>query len=60
MLAQDGGDTTISFYALDISKSDSIKSFRDFLKSEHPDGIDAVINNAGIMFDGMSSTESTG
>ena len=48
VLAQDGGDTTIKYHELDISKSDTIHQFRDFLKKEHPDGIDVVINNAGI------------
>ena len=47
VLAKDGGDTTIKFHALDISQEQSIRDFRDTLKKEHPEGIDAVINNAG-------------
>jgi len=47
VLAQDGGDTTIKFRALDISQTRSIQDFSAFLKKEHPDGIDMVINNAG-------------
>ena len=47
MLAQDGGETTIKFRELDISQSKSIQAFSEFLKTEHPDGIDIVINNAG-------------
>lgn len=47
VLAKDGGSTTIKFHALDISQENSIRDFRDVLKKEHPDGIDAVINNAG-------------
>lgn len=47
VLAQDGGDTTIKFHALDISQEQSIRDFRDVLKKEHPEGIDAVVNNAG-------------
>lgn len=53
VLAQDGGDTTIKFRTLDISDTDSIKQFADFLKTEHPDGIDILINNAGIAMDGF-------
>ena len=53
VLAQDGGDTTITFHSLDISDSSSIKDFASFLKSKHPDGIDMVVNNAGIAMDGF-------
>lgn len=56
VLAQDGGDTTIKYHALDISDPKSIHAFRDFLKKEHPDGIDFAINNAGVAFDGFDST----
>ncbi|KAK0267402.1 hypothetical protein LTR35_016351 [Friedmanniomyces endolithicus] len=54
VLVQDGGNTTIKFYALDISQTKSIQDFSAFLKKEHPDGLDMVINNAGIMFDGIA------
>jgi carbonyl reductase 1 len=47
VLVQDGGNTTISYHELDISNKDSIHQFRDFLKKQHPDGIDIVVNNAG-------------
>ena len=47
-LAVDGGDTTIKYHAFDVSNSQSIRDFRVFLQKEHPDGIDIVINNAGI------------
>lgn len=53
VLAQDGGETTIKFKALDISNSTSIKNFANFLGEEHPDGIDMVINNAGIAMNGF-------
>lgn len=43
VLARDGGDTTISYHALDISKRESVEQFRDFLRKEHPHGIDAVM-----------------
>ena len=60
VLAQDGGDTTIKYYELDISQSQSIHQFRDFLKIQHPDGIDIVINNAGIRQPGTFMTEKVG
>jgi carbonyl reductase 1 len=47
VLVQDGGNTTIKFRVLDISETKSIQAFRDFLKAEHPEGIDVVVNNAG-------------
>ncbi|CAJ2503307.1 Uu.00g107010.m01.CDS01 [Anthostomella pinea] len=46
VLVQDGGDTTIKFRELDISKTTSIQEFAKSLKQDHPDGLDIVINNA--------------
>lgn len=57
VLTQDGGNTTIKYHALDISQSNSIKEFRDFLQKEHPEGIDAIINNAGIRIPGTYCIE---
>jgi len=53
VLIQDGGETTLEFKSLDISDEASIHSFRDFLKKEHPEGINILINNAGIAMDGF-------
>lgn len=53
VLAQDGGETTIKFKELDIASDKSIHDFRDFLKNEHPDGIDVVVNNAGVGLSGF-------
>ncbi|KAK5012060.1 hypothetical protein LTR39_004337 [Cryomyces antarcticus] len=53
VLAQDGGDATIRYHQLDISDTGSITAFADYLKKEHPDGIDFVINNAGIAMQGF-------
>ena len=47
MLARDGGDVTVKFHELDISQKGSIEVFRDMLVREHPEGVDAVVNNAG-------------
>ena len=53
-LREDGGPTEVRYHQLDISQTNSIRGFSDFLKKEHPDGIDIVINNAGIAMDGFS------
>lgn len=50
-----GGLTDVKFHQLDISHQPSIQSFADFLRAEHPDGIDFVINNAGIAMDGFDA-----
>ncbi|KAL9599855.1 MAG: hypothetical protein Q9219_003549 [cf. Caloplaca sp. 3 TL-2023] len=52
-LANDGGLTSIKYHPLDISRSDSITDFAAFLKEEHLDGIDMLINNAGIAMQGF-------
>ncbi|KAK4495901.1 hypothetical protein PRZ48_013169 [Zasmidium cellare] len=56
VLAQDGGDTTIKYHALDIGDQKSIHAFIHVLKQEHPEGIDFAINNAGVALDGFDST----
>ena len=48
VLEQDGGNIKVSYHELDISKKESIHKFRDYLKKEHSQGIDFVINNAGL------------
>jgi carbonyl reductase 1 len=52
-LAQDGGLATVRFKQLDISERESIEEFAGFLRREHPKGIDAVVNNAGIAMNGF-------
>ncbi|KAK6442762.1 hypothetical protein LTR95_001009 [Oleoguttula sp. CCFEE 5521] len=49
------GNTTITFATLDISQTKSIQSFRDFLKSQNPEGIDILINNAAVALQGFDS-----
>lgn len=39
-LKVDGGLAQIKFHALDISETKSIQEFSEFLKAEHPEGID--------------------
>ncbi|MCJ1397431.1 hypothetical protein MMC11_000624 [Xylographa trunciseda] len=55
-LARDGGLSEIQYHALDISQTHSIRVFADFLKDHHPQGIDFVINNAGIAMSGFDTT----
>src|SRR6202034_290112 len=52
-LAQDGGPTAVKYHQLDISDSKSIDSFCEFLRKEHPEGIDVLVNNAGVALDGF-------
>ncbi|CAN9262886.1 unnamed protein product [Alternaria alternata] len=54
-LKADGGLSEIKFYLLDITSSSSIKTLADHLKQAHGDGIDFVINNAGIAMDGFNA-----
>ncbi|QIW95714.1 hypothetical protein AMS68_001232 [Peltaster fructicola] len=55
VLEKDGGNVKITFHALDISQTKSIQDFRDHLKQAHTDGIDIVINNAGIALEGFDT-----
>ena len=52
-LAEDGGLSEITFHELDINQTKSIQVFSDYLKEKHPQGIDFVINNAGIAMTGF-------
>ena len=50
------GLSEIKFHLLDITSSDSIKTLASDLKQAHSDGIDFVINNAGIAMDGFGKS----
>ncbi|KAL6710791.1 hypothetical protein ACN47E_007848 [Coniothyrium glycines] len=50
-----GGLSEIKFHALDITDSGSIRTLAQHLKQAHSDGIDFVINNAGIAMDGFDA-----
>jgi NAD(P)-dependent dehydrogenase (short-subunit alcohol dehydrogenase family) len=52
-LKADGGLTEIKFHSFDVTDSGSIETFADHLKKTYPDGVDFVINNAGIAMDGF-------
>lgn len=55
-LREQGGLSDIRLCLLDIDSQDSIKSFADHLKKEHPEGIDVLLNNAGIALEGFDAT----
>lgn len=55
VLHADGGLADIKFHDLDISQTESIQDFALFLKNQHPDGIDFVINNAAIALQGFDT-----
>ena len=52
-LAKDGGLTTVRYQGLDISRTKSILDFAEFLEREHPGGVDAMVNNAGMAMIGF-------
>ena len=54
-LAKDGGLSTIKYRGLDISRKESIDELGRFLKEQYPEGIDVVVNNAGIAMDGFGN-----
>jgi len=53
VLSSAGGLVDIKFHQLDITASESIQSFRSFVEEEHSEGIDFLINNAAVAFDGF-------
>ena len=52
-LVQDGGLTTVEYHGLDISNTKSIADFAGFVAEKYPEGIDMVVNNAGIAMNGF-------
>lgn len=52
-LVGDGGSTTVKYHGVDISRRESVEDFKGFLEREHPEGIDVVVNNAGIAMNGF-------
>lgn len=54
-LQEDGGLSHIEYLPLDIDSKESIQSFAEHLKKEHPEGVDILINNAGIAMQGFNA-----
>ncbi|KIW10663.1 hypothetical protein PV08_11627 [Exophiala spinifera] len=52
-LRAQGGLTDVEYLPLDIESRQSIQDFATTLKQRHPDGIDFLINNAGIALEGF-------
>lgn len=52
-LRADGGLSDVQYLPLDIDNQDSIKNFANHIKEKHPEGIDILINNAGIALNGF-------
>ena len=52
VLSSGGGPVDLKYHQLDITDEKSIQDFKDFLSKEHPEGVDFVINNAGVLFKG--------
>lgn len=52
-LRADGGLTDVAYHPLDVSSSQSVSEFAAYLKKQHPEGIDVLVNNAGIALDGF-------
>jgi len=48
-----GGLSDLKYLPLDIDSQDSIKAFASKIKETHPDGIDFLINNAGVALNGF-------
>lgn len=56
VLAQDGGLTTFKFHQLDITDPNSRSALRQTIADNHgTEGIDLLINNAGIALDGFDA-----
>lgn len=56
VLVNEGGPTTIKCRELDIGKAESIHKLTGYVKSQYPEGIDIVINNAGIALTGFGES----
>jgi hypothetical protein len=55
-LRSDGGLADIKFHPFDVTDKTSVQTLTEHLQAAHPDGIDFVINNAGIAMDGFGTS----
>lgn len=55
-LTAHGGLTEVKFHPLDIGSTESIGALHAHLKKEHPEGLDFIINNAGIAMQGFGES----
>lgn len=56
VLQEHGGLTSVQYLPLDIDSEKSISDLASHLKTAHPEGIDFLINNAGIAMDGFDAS----
>lgn len=54
-LQEHGGLTSVQYLPLDIDSEKSITDFASQIKTLHPEGIDILINNAGVALDGFDT-----
>jgi carbonyl reductase 1 len=54
-LKANGGLVEIIFHAFDVTDNKSVEFFTRHLKATHGDGIDFVVNNAGIALNGFGT-----
>lgn len=47
----DKGLSNVKFHQLDITDPDSRKKFAKFIAENYPDGINILVNNAGVLMD---------
>ena len=52
-LGSNGGLTTVRYHGLDVGEEESVWGFRGFLEREHSQGVDVVVNNAGVAMEGF-------
>ena len=59
VLSLHGGPVKINCASLDLADPRSIQAFAKGMIDSHPDGIDIVINNAGVAHDGYGTCYQT-
>lgn len=52
-LVRDGGNVDVRFHALDVAQHASVAAFAKHVRDAHPEGVDVVINNAGVAMSGF-------
>jgi carbonyl reductase 1 len=56
ILSSGAGPVDVAFHSLDITDDASVNTFVDHLRKTHSEGIDIVINNAGIAMNGFGTS----
>ena len=53
---RDGGNVDVRFHALDVAQKASVAAFAEHVRDAHPEGVDVVINNAGVAMSGFGES----